>query len=503
MLCTYVLAQTYTEARKEAIKDPRTFINFAAMCEVVVHKPGPRIFVNGDAMSVEVERDKDNKIVWHCHNKGDKLPVRRSGTGGMCVYIKEVNLVCSNGDVSDSVYVIQDKSMEKNDCLHYTVLGLSSSQISGSQGHIFIMESRSPNHRFMELYNEKVLFPFFDTIRLTDHCSRMDSVEPDDNNSRDTPIVYFLDGEDQQLDIYRSDEVADRMKFERVTIVKLPPSATSKTQPLDVGKKHDSKKKSIRANTEVHIDERLTRTFKMIFRKHPNINTPTRDLLIYGLHACNQADQECLDRNKITLGWRDSGLVPFDPIVILNNCERLWREGEIELVLAKLEEYGDHFLSHGSLSDAKMDEDNMPLSENPKYHSRDDFVDYRQRCLIMNHQNVIEARIAYEDNREAANERKAAMKIINDAVSAENYNNIHAGIVRGDNTWKHQPKTYLTQAYKHLKLVYTRPLGAPPKLREDLADLLENLIKSTFPPQTTQFHNLPSNSSTSMAHTSG
>jgi hypothetical protein len=234
---TYILAQMYTDPRRSACSDPRNFINLAAMGKALIGTAEHKLYVNMDATSFEIVRDKEGKIVWHIHRKGDKNPVRRSGQGGMGVNIKEVNLVCSNGDVSESVYVISDKTMGEDECLHKAVPALSSSIIAGTIGHLFIMKSRSPNHLFMEMYNKFILFPFFDNIRLTDQASRNYGVESDDSNSRDTPIVFFLDGEDKQLDVYRSDEVAASMEYERVCIVKLPPSSTSKTQPLDVGKK--------------------------------------------------------------------------------------------------------------------------------------------------------------------------------------------------------------------------------------------------------------------------
>ncbi len=163
-------------------------------------------------------------------------------------------MACSNGSVSDTVYVVQDKSMGDDECLQYAVPGLSSSLVSGNMGHLFFMKSRSPNSLFMELYNEKVLLPFFDTVRFIKHLSS--TLSGDDSDVHNIQIVFFLDGEDKLLDVYRSDAVAGG-KFEKVTIVKLPPSFTSKTRPLDVENNHDSKKKTIGKIKEVHVHEDL------------------------------------------------------------------------------------------------------------------------------------------------------------------------------------------------------------------------------------------------------
>jgi hypothetical protein len=109
--------------------------------------------------------------------------------------------------------------------------------------------------------------------------------------------------------------------------------------------------------------------------------------------------------------------------------------------------------------------------------------------LIISHPIVIEHRIAYEDDREAANVQKSQRKVINDALSAAHYTNVRASILRGDETWKHESKSYLLGAYNHLKSIHTRPLRAAPKEKAVLIHLLENLINSTIPPPPTLFQN--------------
>jgi hypothetical protein len=267
-------------------------------------------------------------------------------------------------------------------------------------------------------------------------------------------------------------------------------------------KKHNSKKSTLKKKQVVIPDLRLTKILMQIFDMCPGINAPTRKLLVEGFQRCNKADYEGLDRDKITIGWKHTGLVPYDPRVILDNCERIWRDGEIELVLSKLDEYAAYFVAHGNLPDAKMDADNMPKSDDDKSYSRDDLVDFRQRCLIMNHVQVIDARNVYEDNRDAANAKKAAQKLLNDALGALHYNTVYASIVRGDTTWKNEPKTFMTGVYKHLKLNFTRPLPVAPKLKDDLATLIEGLITSTIPPPPAHFNNIRSNPSPSITFTS-
>jgi hypothetical protein len=74
-----------------------------------------------DGTTFKIRRNKDGTFVWHIHEDGDTEQVQRHHEHNLDLFIKEMNFANATGDVSESIYIIQDPTLSKEDCYHYYV----------------------------------------------------------------------------------------------------------------------------------------------------------------------------------------------------------------------------------------------------------------------------------------------------------------------------------------------------------------------------------------------
>ncbi len=217
----------------------------------------PMFMLNMDATTFKIEINGE-EFVWHIHEEGDTEQVQREGEMATVVYIKEMVLTNTYGNVAETVYIIQDKTMDPEDCVHYLVRDIGVSLLNATQGHIFVMKSRAANAKFNDMYFRKIIVPYIDDARYTYRLSQNLDYEEDEElddyveDFSDCKVLITFDGEKTQTDGFLATEVMEYCDQSNIFLVKLAASCTKIQQPLDAGKKFDSKKKAKSGKGHLH-----------------------------------------------------------------------------------------------------------------------------------------------------------------------------------------------------------------------------------------------------------
>jgi hypothetical protein len=449
-------AQSKPAARIEAEGDPRNAVSFLGMAAYFRNFIDPSLHVNMDATTFKIEIDGD-EVVWHIREDGDKEQVQREGQMNTVVFIKEMCFTNSYGNISETVYIIQDPNMHDEDCKHYVVRDLGSSMLNATHGHIFVMKSRAANMKFNDLYFRKVIIPYINDIRTTFRLSKDihfdadEASEEEDEEYSDVPVLFTFDGEKVQLDGFMSPELLDFCTKSYISMVKLAASCTKIQQLLDACKKFDSKKKAMRAVKDyIFRNPQLEATLQQIFKGHPGISQKQVKAIIAGIHELHWADVRTLTREKIVYGAKTIGLFPFNPEQILDNCTWKWSLEDRQYILRIITLLGTLFGKHGRVPDEDMDDLNIPVSDKLKSQNKDSNALVHERVVLINHEESQERSNGFVVIAAQKAEKKAELdsqKAVTDPISFDNVMKLY----NDNQALTLLPATALKGALRHMK----------------------------------------------------
>jgi hypothetical protein len=409
--------------------------------------------INMDATTFKIEQDKDGKYVWHIHEAGDKEQVQRHQEHNLCLFIKEMNFTNSYGDVCDSIYIVQDPNLQKDECYHYLVPGLSSAQIAGAAGHLFVMQSRAANAKFNQTVIEKIALPYIDDLRRNETLATDVNSEVDDDDADLEPVAWLFDGEKVQLDGFLDKRLIEFCNTNKIFLIKLAASCTKWQQPLDAGKKFVAKKNNLGPLTNYFENPILTRILNQHLTTHEGIPKHTRTLLISGLQQLCHSDYETLNRQKLTSGYKTIGMVPFDAHKIITNCSTFISAEDQAAIMHNLAHFVKCFKETGHILDSVMDEYLVPKSDIPKLHSKDDKSLIHERCVWVNNDLAYEREQSANDLRIINEDKKQANKIYNEKLDGEYFdmvvNRFNESHESGD--WKKFTKAIIKGALNFIK----------------------------------------------------
>ncbi len=157
-----VKGQQTTNARVNAICDPRNFFTFAIMCAVCCRGLDSKLILNWDATTFGVSKDDGDALVYINDEEFDNSkPVTGLASGDTCLFIKLYHYHNAFGTIAPPVYVIADDTLSESDFEFYEVKSLSRNGCEGNgTGYACFTKTRAGNDQFYKWFNERVIVPF-------------------------------------------------------------------------------------------------------------------------------------------------------------------------------------------------------------------------------------------------------------------------------------------------------------------------------------------------------
>jgi hypothetical protein len=419
---TAVKGRPISQARVDAVADPRNAITHAVAMEALCKGRNPALIGNMDATQFQCEiDDKSAKVL--VLSKNHDVEQRMLTNSSTAFFIKYLSIYFANGYAAPPVLIIANENISPEDFKVVKVRGMSHSVEHGAYGYLVFTHTRAANQAFFKWLFLNVIFP-------TIEAQRMDcpiSIAADATGQADA--VFTLDGEQQQVYAAADHEVLAESKRTMTHILKLCASCSLIHQLCDVcaiyrNSKADMKRlidpRHIEAvNIDLHIktaieplEPILKLTSEGMKRQVDGIskvvgvlrkNVITNHIVVGAQKTSLTGVADTWDTYVRPLPFRDSthDFTPAEMTTINSRWPEMIREFQVE----------------GMLSDIFLDSLNMPrlitdADNGAKHINREDLVEYRWRITSLNHDTIRDTldnrRAKKEEDDRAALERKHA-----------------------------------------------------------------------------------------------
>jgi hypothetical protein len=429
-----VSGQQQTQSRLDATMDIRNALSTASVFRAITHDGtpfccsfssliltpttltldltglcvSPLLLCNIDATTVEYVRGNDDVKVWIV--SGSKGGAKVTGADTLTNRAKLLSAQFAGGSVADQVLIVRDKNPNLKFIEEIKVPSLHPSNSPTDVGWIWLVPKS---------YNDKDLFVRYITKIVLPALLANRGVLEETNAQLPGPLqssllgVLIFDGEMAQvfsvIDNYKG--LLDLLKGKRVRVFKIPANTSSRTQPNDVGKTFLTLHSLAKGHLYKHIKDDFI--FKILSAAFDNlkyiVSKTRRTHLIDFISILKPIFASAFRGDNVTIGWKDTGLYPFNELQILRQFTRHRKvtAQEEKTYLAHLPALEARAFLKGRVIDPDFDDLGIPkdkyqIEAEKKRPSVSDRQEYQQRALWLDHDSVISSRKQKLEEKKAA-----------------------------------------------------------------------------------------------------
>jgi hypothetical protein len=390
-----VKGRPITQARVEAVADPRNAITHAVAMEALCKGRDPSLIVNMDATQFQCAFDERNTKVMVL-SKNHDCEQRSLVNTSTAFFIKYVSIYFANGIAAPPVFIVANDNISPGEFQMVTVKGMSHKPEVSEVGYLVFTHTRSANEAFFKWLFLHIVFPMIEKHRLD---SDMD-IADDPTGAADA--IFTLDGEQQQVYAAADDEVLDAASSKMIHIVKLCASCSLIHQLCDVCPIYRKAKADMKQISEqyimagVFIEDRLRKALEPI-QHILQLTSEQMKKLVTGLTKVVGVLRKNITTHHIMEGARKtslSGAVETWDISVrplpFRACTHAFTPAEMAIIYGHWPELLQQFHAEGMLSDVFLDTLNMPRlldddGDEATHVNREGFVEYRWRIACLNH----------------------------------------------------------------------------------------------------------------------
>lgn len=287
--------------------------------------------------------------------------------------------------------------MDEEECEVYPIAGLGWGLELGQKGFVVFCKTRACNVKFYKWFMNDIYVPFVRQLRLHGELAP------------DAPAYFSLDGEPDQIEMFKDQDIIDLCNENNIVIGKPPASTTEITQQLDAYNYFKSPKTRLKYITDrdVQDDELLLAKLQTIVReqeqKYISVGKFKQGYLkqcSYGILRCHTALLLSQNPNTIKKSFAVTGLYPFNIPQIMNQFRCDVTTILFQKINSALPDLLRYFRRHGEISHDQF----VKYDIAPYEASKDHLVIYRHLSCVLTNNDLIEreaARAEFKKNQEA------------------------------------------------------------------------------------------------------
>jgi hypothetical protein len=408
-----VLPQKKTQTRIEAEMDIRNAYAMFITVKAYADFFPPQLKFNFDAYHVYVTPSDDNcsscvMIPKNLEDGEPKLTPTRPSGGELSYAVKVYFLHNASGTCGDPVYVLAlNDFVDKDYFSIHSIYGLGISTCASNKGYVCLVRTRNTNSAFLEYYFNNIVLPY---IELTKEVSAL---------QENAALLYF-DGEQIQVDTFMKKEIMDNFTNNKVFVAKTPASCSAITQASDVCSFFRSTKKKVgylekkdwhNPIVERSLDSMFATQMKPIL-PGKTITAHAKKRMGEAIMLVNCAMRMCLTHKVIMEGYEKTGQHPlnFEKAMNQSGTFNALNAQQIQTLKNGLEPLCQKIREEGFLSEAVMDEYNIPNFNKEGSIDKDQRAIHHQRAVILNEKHCIKMFLESQqkkiDNLLHVNEKK-------------------------------------------------------------------------------------------------
>ena len=437
------IAQLKSNARQEAEQDPLNALSLITLFQTALnYVKSAALFLNYDATQFELlpggkARDKKTALIIKDEPLDKPLSkAHEKGESALAYYLKWFCIISVAGFIAPNlVFLASDPNLSEDDFYFYKVEGMSTSSAAGcTHGFLCFTKTRNGNAKFFEWFNISILIPF---IEFVQNCY----------GERGENTFVCCDGEAPQIAPYLStDGIRQKLAELNVMVGKLAASTTAVAQACDCWKLFVIIHKYFAEYSDAAAREQVTlmQNIKAAIENHEKTvkHTLKRDdkarlvlALLKGVYAVSHgARVDLIKKSWSTCGITSQFSLNIPQILVQHNLcgYEKYTNDELLNIVANLPSASTMFKLKGTLTDKQLMNYYELCKRLGSNKCRDARVIHQQRCVLLNHEMIVQKELdkvkAKEESEAAAEakkvqrEAKRKRKLEESAIPKRKYN---------------------------------------------------------------------------------
>jgi hypothetical protein len=221
-----------------------------------------------------------------------------------------------------------------------------------------------------------------------------------------------MDGESEQVEMIDDEEIRESLRKENIMLGKSPASCSAILQPSDVSGFFKGTKAKLRYLTgETYKNQALHELLKKAIE--PRTHSAANKLkLIMAMEKVAFVVQELSGGAIVKNGYQTMGMYAFHFERLMSQCTTIITPEQMNIMKEKLNHFVGIFTEKGKLEDVEMDTEGIMNLNEELYGvaTKDDYVIYRQRAILLTNAEIIRGRQAYLTKRADSGLSKEEMR---------------------------------------------------------------------------------------------
>lgn len=424
-----VKGRRISQARVDAVDDPRNPITHAAAVEVMCKGRSPSLVVNWDTTQFSCRADDaEGKILVSRRLCSQGVEGRSMSSGELAVFIKYLSIYWAIGNAAPPILIVANDNLDSEEIVVEKVFLLS--HLSGPLdfGYIMWVKSRGMNLAAFQWCFEHVLIPLCREMR---ESLGFDLADPMCDKEA-AMTAFFMDGEQLGVAAANSETVVAKCREELISLNKYPASTSLIYQLCDLATIYRDTKKDVHdvqfpdynsPALEKNINEAFLKNEEKLKLSEGSRKKHIRALLkiIYALKT-RVTHKNIVDAAKKANVTGDiETWDEFNTKSIFGKCTHKFTVPEWAAIEKAWPAVLTEFREKGQISDAFMDEHDLPRGRFDDVF-KENRSEYRWRSALLNHEFVLsivneqlkekESSLIAQEERRVEADRIKASKVI-------------------------------------------------------------------------------------------